>query len=358
MSLEDKNKETLLRWSRGDLERVESCPACGSAARTGKELTCADHRTPLRDERWSLHRCTDCRSLYLDPRPDMASLPKAYEVYYTHNEESEQVPDSGLDRILWSLIHGYLNHRFGMTRTPTCSWGRWSFGLMVPWRMKLDYYGRHLFLNQFPRRGRLLDVGCGNGAFLARAREMGWEVFGLEPDPKAVAACRNQCLEVVQGQLGDCPRQWTAYFDVVTMSHSIEHVADPGMALRLTHGLLKPKGMLWLACPNPNSLGSRFYAGAWRELHPPYHLVIPSQMQLRKLLTAAGFAGVQPLRRGIHARRMILESAENARYAGGWSMHVRASLAWFIRVMADAVATFTPRGSEETVLVAHRPEKP
>lgn len=345
----------LLRWSRGRLERVGACPACGSSERRGQPLACSDYRTPLRDDNWYLHRCAGCSSLYLDPRPDQESLPRAYEVYYTHSQDDEQARTSGLAGVLWRLIHGYLNQRFALSRRPAARSGAWLFRLAIPWRQKLDYYGRHLNPSDFPQRGRLLDVGCGNGAFLARAVEMGWRVDGLDPDPAAVAVCTGQNLHVVQGALGDAPAEWAGQFDVVTMSHSIEHVTDPGMELKLVYSLLRPGGVLWLACPNPDSLGSRVYAQAWRELHPPYHLVIPSAPQLSRLLLEAGFVHPVRVRRGAHARRMTRESAENARHLGGAAMHIRAVLAPLVRVLADLAASAVPGGAEETVLMARRP---
>lgn len=341
-------------WSRGRLQPVTTCPACGSNMRIGKPLRCYDHRTPLRDDHWSMYRCLACHSLYLDPRPDDQSLPKVYDAYYTHIPDGEQPATSGLSGLLWRLIHGYLNARFGMARSPALSWGRWLFGWMRPWRMKLDYYGRHLYTDSFPQRGQLLDVGCGNGAFLARAREMGWRVSGLEPDPKAVETCYSQGLDVLQGELGQSPAQWNENFDVITMSHCIEHVVNPKLDLKLAYRLLRPGGVLWLACPNPRSLGSLFYGRAWRELHPPYHLIIPSLEQLSQMLLESGFIEIEAVKRGIHARRALRESAENAYHAGGLGMKIRSTLAPAIRVLADLAATLSVHGGEEIVIIARR----
>ena len=65
------------------------------------------------------------------------------------------------------------------------------FSSIEPLRLKLDYYARHL--QGTP--SRLLDVGCGNGGFLLRAREMGWKAEGCDPDPQAVQTCRNLGLQ-------------------------------------------------------------------------------------------------------------------------------------------------------------------
>ena len=45
-------------------------------------------------------------------------------------------------------------------------------------------------------RGRLLDVGCGNGSYLSLMRTLGWDVAGVDVDPQAVAVCRARGLSV------------------------------------------------------------------------------------------------------------------------------------------------------------------
>ncbi len=285
-------------------------------------------------------------------------MPRAYEVYYTHDESDERVPEAGMDALMWRLIHGYLNHRFGMNRQPASPWGVRLFAALPPLRLKLDYYGRHLFASRYPQRGRLLDVGCGNGTFLARAGEMGWEPIGLEPDPKAVATCRQQGLYVVEGILAAAPKAWLEQFDVVTLIHAIEHVPDPVADLKRCFELLRPGGTLWLALPNPQGLGAMAFQSSWRGLHAPYHLAILSQDRLRKLLLESGFHQIHRLRRGVHAKFIIRESADIARHEKTRAGSIRAALAPLIRMLADVAASFDPRLGEETVLTARRPSVP
>lgn len=305
-------------------------------------------------DRWSVQRCVDCRSLYLDPRPDPDSLALAYEDYYTHAAESETTPESGLGRILWAQVHGYLNEHYGFSRLPAGRFGSRLFRWLPPLGLKLDYYARHLSVRRHPRRGRLLDVGCGNGAFLVRAREMGWDSTGIDPDPAAVRACRAQGLRAHEGTLTEAPDAVGDAYDVITLSHSIEHTHDIRRALIGAAALLSPGGMLWMALPNPDSLGARFFRGAWRELHPPYHLCIPPQPVLSRLLEQSGFANIKFIRRGSHSRRMMRESAENARVNGSAGMVTRALLAPGLRLLSDILATVSARYGEETVVTAVR----
>jgi SAM-dependent methyltransferase len=301
---------------------------------------------------WRMVRCELCASIWLDPRPDAVSLARAYDDYYTHDAEVEEIPREGASGAAWSLIHAYLNARFGMHKVPAIQIGAWLFRLVEPWRLKLDYYGRHLTRKHFPGRGRLLDIGCGNGAFLVRAHDMGWHAEGCEVDPKAVEACRQLGLEVKQGDAFDESYE-TGSFDMITMSHVIEHVVDQEALLRRIYALLKPGGWFWMALPNPQSMGLRVFGAAWQALHPPYHLSIPSQVVLRRWLNDSKFAEIAFLRRGAHARRVWgVSHAIGARNG----IAVRTGpLCYGVRVATDMLATITPRWSEETVVMARRP---
>jgi len=347
-----------MRWSRGQLEAVPLCPACGSSHRDNMVRTIRDHVGGLTPDLWSIRQCADCRSLYLDPRPDQASLPEAYSVYYTHRQDIEPVPVGVFSRALWAMVNGYLNHRFGLARQPAARIGRLVFALALPWRYKLDYYGRHLFQHKYPHKGMLLDVGCGNGTFLARARDMGWTVTGVDFDPVAVRTCRAQGFNVFEGSINAVPLSMTGHFNVVTVSHTLEHVCDPRELLDASARILCEGGILWLALPNPQAIGAKLFGRSWRGLETPRHLCIPSQRQLTKLLSEFGFMDICIKRRGVHAKRISAESAEIARREGGGSMRLRAMLAPVLRMMADIAATFSGRWGEETVITAvRRPDR-
>ena len=138
------------------------------------------------------------------------------------------------------------------------------------------------------RRGRLLDVGCGSGQFLANMRDLGWEVMGVEPDPEAARVAREKLgLEVCQGTLAESEFPQDS-FDVVTMSHVIEHVPDPLGLLKECKGILKPGGRLVLVTPNIESLGARVFGEFWRGWEPPRHLFLFSPRTLSRCVESAG----------------------------------------------------------------------
>lgn len=336
------------QWSRGRLQSERCCPACGVEGAVRARFAREDNEGALPDI-WSMKQCAHCGSIWLAERPDDASLHLAYNDYYTHVPESEQTAQGGVGTLATGLVNGYLNRRFGTRRQPAHAAGALLFSLIEPWRLKLDYYGRHFDRLDFNKR-RLLDIGCGNGAFLSRAAEMGWNSMGCEPDPKAALACQATGLNVIAGD-AFTPLLDKERFDVVTMSHVIEHVTDAPGVLRRVMTLLRPGGWLWMALPNPASLGVRVFGKAWHGLHPPYHLCIPSQAVVLSWLGGVGFTNPRLLRRGAHARSGW---ATSRRIAEAIHHPLPGGLLAF-RMLSDALASISPQWGEETVVIAQKP---
>ena len=145
-----------------------------------------------------------------------------------------------------------------------------------------------------------------------------------------------------------------AAFAAITLSHVIEHVEDPVATLRRVLDLLQPGGVLWIATPNPAALGRRLFGTAWKGLHMPFHLCIPSQPRLLDWVRTAGFGQIALQRRGAQGRAMYRRSATLARRegqawppawsVGGWSL------------LNDLLGTVSVRWAEESVLTARKPE--
>jgi len=148
------------------------------------------------------------------------------------------------------------------------------------------------------RRGSVLDIGCGNGPLLLRARDRGWDPHGLETSEWAVGFDREVLdLDVRRGVLEDHPFTGEQ-FDLVTMIHSLEHMPRPQAALEAVHGLLAPGGVLRVEVPNLDSLGRRVNGRAWRAYVPPSHLWYFTRASLVSLLQDAGFTAFAVDNRG------------------------------------------------------------
>lgn len=342
-----QTQSVATEWSRGRLEVPETCPACGSKAGIDREYSRRDDMQTMPDI-WHIVRCSACRSFYLAERPDLESLPRAYAEYYTHAVEPEELVGEQAPGLRSSLINGYLNWRFGMRRAPAIRIGALLFNAILPLRLKLDVYGRHLPRKKCNEGLRLLDVGCGNGAFLVRAREMGIRAYGCEPDSAAADACRAQGLDVTSGDLFVANFAESS-FDYITLNHVIEHVSEHDRVLKELYRLLVPGGALWLALPNPAALGITVFGKGWKGFHPPFHLTIPSQSELLRWLADAGFTRGKVLRRGAQSPGMWRESAHLANREG---TAPPPSLEFIARLAGDLLSTLTPRWGEETIILA------
>lgn len=331
-------------WDSDELERTACCPACGAASKGYRHRLLRDFLENVPGE-WDLQECAECGSLFLDPRPATHAIGKAYVSYYTHRDSAKVYASDNGHSLLWRLANGYVNACYGAQRSPALGAGRWVLPLIPPLRQQLDFFYRDL-----PRKsGSLLDVGCGNGVFLLRAHEAGWDVAGIEPDPNAVAAARVSGLDVWNGTLDDHP-QGSAY-DVVTASHVLEHVHDPRLFLRQVSARLRTGGTIWLATPNVRSLGHRWYGRSWRGLEPPRHLTIFSARALRSLLEGTGFSTIRFHRRGRGSHYILDSSLELAR-RGGVDAYRLAP--WLVDMAASVVAT----AAEELVVSAKKLERP
>lgn len=130
------------------------------------------------------------------------------------------------------------------------------------------------------RKGRLLDVGCALGDFVAAARDAGWDAEGVEISAFAAAEARSRGLTVRTGTLEQL-RLPQASYDVVTLYDVIEHLEDPLATLREIRRILKPDGLLHLVTPNVGGLQARLLGRHWYHYKPGEHLVYFSPATLR-----------------------------------------------------------------------------
>lgn len=278
---------TFAPWQRKNLEAVDVCPFCGAAERDVIHDDLDDITFFNTSGPFSMVRCDACEAGYLNPRPTPSSIGAAYKNYYTH-ETDDQGPRqrSILGHVRNMIANDYRWHRFGADLGPQIPFGTLLLRQLPKHRQILDSYYRYL-----PKtKGKLLDFGCGNAAFLKVARdEIGWEVEGLDFDPAAVLSARNNGFVVNEGGV-EALSAWEDHFDAITLSHVLEHVFDPKELMDAVFHALKPGGFVFVETPNIGALCHQIYGKYWRGLEAPRHIAVPSWSAMRELLLNTGFA--------------------------------------------------------------------
>lgn len=202
-----------------------SCNLCGADDSTPL-FRLRDYRLQVDNVEWTAVRCTRCGLGYLNPRP-------------THDEVARYYPAA------------YFGERAGHG----------------------DRYER--FTRYLPaKRGRLLDIGTARGDFLARMRDRGWTVAGIEPFSDAA---NPHALEIHRQHFPDECDLAEEDYDVVTAWAVFEHLHDPARAFEVCARLLRPGGQLIVQVPNLRSIHSRW---ALQE-DVPRHLYFFSERTLR-----------------------------------------------------------------------------
>ena len=144
---------------------------------------------------------------------------------------------------------------------------------------------RSAWLRSVGSGGRLLDLGCGDGAFLRAAQERGFESVGVELG-RAKEMAAQAGFRVFETSAQAAP---SGPFKVVTAWHSLEHFPDPKAELETLHELLEPAGHLIIAVPDFGGIQSKLYRGAWLHLDAPRHLHHFTEASLSRLLDQSGF---------------------------------------------------------------------
>jgi len=134
-----------------------------------------------------------------------------------------------------------------------------------------------------PEGAKVLDFGCGDGKFLNRLQDYGWDTHGIEPSTTD-AFLRHR-------RLTSPPQDRT--FDFVVLNHVLEHVVDPFGLLRQLAGALREGGVMFVSVPRLDTLPQhgdlKYCLSGYR------HVVCFSETCLKGLLSRAGLAATARL---------------------------------------------------------------
>lgn len=237
---------------------TRACPLCGAC---GGELI-------LAREPWRLIRCAGCGLAYMPEIPTEEAIDTDFEWADSFaRERYERWMRNPLAR-LWTF--------FVLFAKPSRE------------RRALRQIRRHV------RRGRMLDVGCGDGRLGMLALRYGFDPVGVELSPKMAAKARRRLgpERVLCGRLEDFPLAPESFDVIVTVSY-LEHEPQPLPALRQMRGLLRPGGFCVHKTPNFDSLLRKALGARWSGFRWPEHVQYFSPATLSKLMQAAEYEPVE-----------------------------------------------------------------
>jgi SAM-dependent methyltransferase len=313
---------------------VLCCPYCGgerNATISSKDYVCSGQR------RWDYNRCGDCGAFWLTTVPIDLS-PWYSGDYYTHS------PAVLRGRIRPIVVKAALAAGYGF---PAGGMARCLSKILrfIPIDTGASRFLRHI------ENGRVLDVGCGSGDFLALLQSHGWEVHGIDPDPVAVRLCTSRGISATQSDAESATLPHN-HFDAITLHHSLEHMRNLEAVITRLACALKPTGTLVIITPNADGFPARHFGPYWRSLDPPRHTALATPRALRIALRRAGL------------KVDIRTTSRNA----GWVC--RASLAlkcgaslgfqpsrWAVlrlTLMSKIAAVFDPARGEEMICIARK----
>jgi 2-polyprenyl-3-methyl-5-hydroxy-6-metoxy-1,4-benzoquinol methylase len=223
--------------------KIDACPLCGHT-QFKEYLNVRDH--VVSKEYFNLVECTSCAFVYTNPRPKEADLAKYYDSqdYISHSNTNHNVLD----------VVYFLARRFMLQKKAS-----WVYSVT-----KI--------------KGRILDYGCGTGAFLNHLKNEGWEALGVEPNANARAIANNKNQQAYP----DIESLPTGGYDAITLWHVLEHIPDIHDKMIHLIGLLKKSGVLFLAVPNCASYDAVYYRENWAGYDVPRHVshFTPETMKL------------------------------------------------------------------------------
>jgi SAM-dependent methyltransferase len=235
------------------VETTTTCCVCGWRA-AERWRTAGDHILGS-PRQFRAVRCVRCGTARLDPRPDLEEMNRYYtaDTYARAEEEEEAELAARLNEYNRRMVERVLQ----------------SVSEDVP---------RHA-----------LDIGCGDGRFLATLAGYDWEVTGVETEENAARLARQRTGgTVLQSpvETADLPEN---HFGLVSLLHVIEHVPDPRETLTTALRLLAPGGTLLLALPNAGSFEAKFFRSVWYPLDLPRHFWGFTPHTLTRLVEEVGF---------------------------------------------------------------------
>jgi 2-polyprenyl-3-methyl-5-hydroxy-6-metoxy-1,4-benzoquinol methylase len=206
-----------------------SCSVCCKSEREVVFKLSTDNIVGFTDAGYieEINICNNCGFVYSAPLPPESLIKKYYEHMsnYEHHESSGIRPIEDIKQI----------------------------------QRQIDIISKR-FPNNFI--GKALDIDCSIAYGLSLWKERGWEVLGLDPSDQCIEVSKKKLnVTVFKGFFSPELLSQEKPFDLIILSHVLEHLTLPRHVLQELRNILSDDGLIYIEVPNtikPNNTHSYF----------------------------------------------------------------------------------------------------
>ena len=296
------------------LEHLSNCPRCHATGFVPWALV-RDHS--ITHEVFHVVDCTACGFRSTNPRPIQNDTGKYYQSdsYISHSNTAATLQDK--------LYH--FARRWGLGR-------------------------KYRIIHRLHPHGKVLDVGCGTGEFLAHLMSRGYVVQGVEPNLKA----REQVIANHGISVLPTLELITAHeqFHLVTLWHVLEHLPDLRSTFKRIFALLEDRGFLLIAVPDRDSWDAEYYGAEWAAWDVPRHFSHFRREDVVVLLREHGFELVGIRRMWMDALYISVLSETYRGASRPWAL-IKGVL---IGSWSNLQSVFSSRPTSSSLYIAKRAE--
>lgn len=215
-------------------EKLEECPSC-KHTKYSNHIICKDHS--VSQESFALVKCEKCSLIFTNPRPDQDHIGKYYENidYISHTNKA-----TNLLNIVYKFVRNY------------------------------TFYKKRTLITSHTTGKRLLDFGCGSGAFIKYLQSHQYNSEGFETHQATNEYAKKYTGVPIYSQFDHLTKQ--NKYDVITAWHVLEHVHDLLGTLNTLRKSLSDNGLMFVALPNHLSADASHYKSNWAAYDVPRHL--------------------------------------------------------------------------------------
>ncbi len=250
---------TFLASNSSTLGDVRDCPICAAKGCQTTWIGRLDNTTTakLNQEEYDLVQCNECALVYLSPEPTAADLKTMYV------DSAQFADETYTDPIRISAITEYMR---------SC-----LIRILAAQSKAVD------------AEIKVLEVGAGLAWMSRAAKALQAQSITVAQDvsPEAI----NKCSWVdtyVQGEVNDTHLTKNAPYDVISITHVIEHLANPISVIRQCRKLLSTNGVIFITAPH-RPIGWREHTRnilPWKQgsyTHVPAHIQYFSEKSMQRL---------------------------------------------------------------------------